>query len=213
MGIILDSKLNFQEHIDKIYCESSKKMYFIVRNTKNFKDTKCIRTLYMSLVRSKLSYGSQIWRPQYYNRIYFLSKIQNRVLRHLSFIDGNPLPRFSHDYSQISKKMKLPTLKSVMDVNDVKTLLKICSGKLECGQIAENLPWDTRNAQVNTRGAKLPFYLNVNSAKYLDNEPLYRMCKLVNMFFACNNLNNFEYLANLSEYLIDKNIKKTFFAF
>ena len=164
----------------------------------------------MSLVKSKLTYGSQIWRPLYFNRIYFLSKVQNRILRHLSFVDGNPLPRFSHDYSEVSNKMKLPSLNSVMNVNDVKTILKICQGKLECGQIKDELPWDTRDATVNTRGSKLPFYLNVNSARYLDNEPTYRMCKLVNKFFSCNRDLNLDSMSNLSDYAIDKIIKKTF---
>ena len=31
-GITFDSKLNFQEHIDKIYCEASKNIFFIIRN-------------------------------------------------------------------------------------------------------------------------------------------------------------------------------------
>ena len=105
---------------------------------------------------------------------------------HLSFIDDNPLSRFTHHYSQIYKKMKLSTLKSVMDVNDVETLLKIYSGKLECGHIFEDLPWYTRNARVVTREIKLPIYLDVISAKYLNNKPLYRMCKHTNTFFSRN---------------------------
>ena len=73
---------------------------------------------------------------------------------------------------------------AVIDVNDVETLLKICSGKLECGHIFEDFPWNTRNARVDTRGIKLPIYLDVISAKYLSNKPLYRMCKLTNTFFS-----------------------------
>ena len=39
LGITFDSKLNFQEHIDKMYCEASKNVFFIIRNTKTFKST------------------------------------------------------------------------------------------------------------------------------------------------------------------------------
>ena len=67
-----------------------------------------------------------------------------------------------------------------------------------------------RDATVTTRGFKLPFYLNVNSARYLDNEPIYRMCKLVNKFFSCNRDMNMDSISNLSDYAIDKIIKKTF---
>ena len=86
----------------------------------------------------------------------------------------------------------------------------MCQGKLECGQIKDELPWDMRDATVITRGSKLPFYLNVNSARYLDNEPIYRMCKLVNKFFSCNRDMNMDSISNLSDYAIDKIIKKTF---
>lgn len=213
LGVIMDSKLNFQEHIDTVYSEASKNMYFIIRNTKSFKNTKCIRTLYMSLVRSKLTYGSQIWRPLYFYNMNYISKIQNRVLRHLAYVDHNPMHRFSHDYSQTSKKFNIPTLKSVMDLNDVKTMIKICNLKLECGSIINDLPWDARDPQMVTRSINLPFYLNVNSAKYLDNDPIYRMCKLTNMISSIDANLDFNMILSMNDYSLDKFLKKSLLQF
>lgn len=57
---------------------------FIMRMTQYFKDYKTLITLYKSLVRCSVEYGSRIWSPFYHNNIYKLEQIQIRFTR--SFI-------------------------------------------------------------------------------------------------------------------------------
>ena len=57
-GIIFDSVLSFNEHINKIIIKANKMWAFIWRNTKHFMKWQSIRVIYLTLVRLILLYGS-----------------------------------------------------------------------------------------------------------------------------------------------------------
>ena len=61
LGITVDSKLNFKDHIDKIINNGRRVFGFIKRRSYEFKDPYIIKSLYCSLVRSTLEYGSVVW--------------------------------------------------------------------------------------------------------------------------------------------------------
>ena len=77
-----------------------------------------------------------------------------------------PMHRFSYDYKKYSKKFQLPSLYSMLVINDVKTMIKICNGKIDCKKILDALPFDTRNLNLREN---LPFYLDFDNRRYLDN--------------------------------------------
>ncbi|XP_062699172.1 uncharacterized protein LOC134284397, partial [Aedes albopictus] len=63
LGITLDSKLKFNEHISKTIAKANSMLGFLRRNTADFDDIYALKALYCSLVRSGLEYGVQIWAP------------------------------------------------------------------------------------------------------------------------------------------------------
>ena len=65
LGILFDSSLTFNSHLDNVCKESLKMLGFIFRNTKDFLNIDTIKLLYVSLVRSKLEYLTPIWCPFY----------------------------------------------------------------------------------------------------------------------------------------------------
>lgn len=65
LGVIMDSKLIFNNHIDKIVKKAYKLLGFLIRSCKNFNLMKSIKIIYCSLVRSNLEYASQVWNPRY----------------------------------------------------------------------------------------------------------------------------------------------------
>lgn len=65
LGIIQDSKLLYDQHIDDIVNKAFRALGFIMRTTACFRSLKPIKMLYCSFVRSHLEYASQVWNPQY----------------------------------------------------------------------------------------------------------------------------------------------------
>lgn len=65
LGVLLDQKFNFIEHIDNIVTLSWKMLGFVKRTCNLFKNTKTFITIFNALVRSKLEYASNVWNPIY----------------------------------------------------------------------------------------------------------------------------------------------------
>lgn len=82
LGVILDQKLTFIQHIDNIIKRASNMLGFIIRNCKIFKKEKSKILLYNTLVRSILEYCSVVWRPHYATHVLRIERIQKRFLWH-----------------------------------------------------------------------------------------------------------------------------------
>jgi hypothetical protein len=83
LGVIFDDKLTFNEHIQSLAKESYKRLGFIIRNAKDFRDPKVVQLLYTTLVRSKIESSSIIWNPHEKSYILLLEKVQKAFLRFL----------------------------------------------------------------------------------------------------------------------------------
>ena len=57
LGILLDNKLTFKSHINKVISKASQILGFIIRIGKIFNSTTTLRTLFVSLVIPILEYG------------------------------------------------------------------------------------------------------------------------------------------------------------
>ena len=62
LGIKLDTKLNFNEHIDAMNNRGHRMLGFIKRRAKEFNDPYITKSIYCSLVRSNLEYASVVWK-------------------------------------------------------------------------------------------------------------------------------------------------------
>ena len=78
LGIIVTSNLSWNEHIKSICSKAYRNLNFIRRNLHQSSDLQVRRTVYLSLVRSQLSYCSQLWRPHLIKNIKALEDIQRR---------------------------------------------------------------------------------------------------------------------------------------
>jgi ribonucleases P/MRP protein subunit RPP40 len=83
LGILFDSRLSFHAHIGAV-CDGARKMLgFVLRTAKVFSDTRVLRLLYNSLVRSRLECGSLIWAPHELKYSLMLEMVQKKFLRYL----------------------------------------------------------------------------------------------------------------------------------
>jgi hypothetical protein len=64
LGVIMDEKMNFSEHVDVMVGKAFAMLGFIRRLSLEFRDPYTLKSLYMSLVRPKLEYASCVWSPK-----------------------------------------------------------------------------------------------------------------------------------------------------
>ena len=83
LGLIWDTKLSFREHVKylKKKCQNSLNLLKILSHTDWGSDTKCLLKLYRALVRSKLDYGSIVYRNAAPTDLQPLNVIHNQGLR------------------------------------------------------------------------------------------------------------------------------------
>lgn len=100
LGVIFDSKLNFDLHIEYLTSKASCLLGFLKRNSTDFKDPYTLKAIYSSIVRPILEYCSVVWNPIALKNINRIERVQKNFLRFA-------LRRFFHDATiRVSYKSK-----------------------------------------------------------------------------------------------------------
>ncbi|CAD6227956.1 GSCOCG00012025001-RA-CDS, partial [Cotesia congregata] len=84
LSIIVDSKLNFVKHVDKITSQVYKILGFIIRSGKEFKDPNTLIHLFKTLVHPILEYCSIISSPHTQGLVDEVEKIQRKFCKFVS---------------------------------------------------------------------------------------------------------------------------------
>ena len=103
LGILIDSKLNFQEHVNKKVKQANSILGIIKRSFKSLNKDSFI-PLYKALVRPILEYGQPAWFPLYEREADALEAVQRRATCLILGIKHLP-------YRERLKYLNLPTLK------------------------------------------------------------------------------------------------------
>jgi len=102
LGIIVDSDLNFEKHIQQATSKASR-VLAVIRRTFTYLDEGTFLLLYKSLVRPHLEYGVSIWSPSKRKHINPIEKVQRRATK---LIPGYR----EKTYEQRLRDLKLPSL-------------------------------------------------------------------------------------------------------
>ena len=102
LGVLVDSNLNFEEHIiSKVNKANS--IMGLIRRSFSFLNGDLFKKLYTSYVRPHLEYAVAVWSPHLAKHVNLLEKVQIRATK---LVDG-----MSHlEYSERLRKLDLPTL-------------------------------------------------------------------------------------------------------
>lgn len=101
LGILIDDKLTFKQHIESTVNKANQILGVIKRNF-NHANSNAKLQLYKSLVRSKLEYGNCVWCPRLQGDKDKIERVQRRATK---FIVKGDLC-----YLERLKKLRLPTL-------------------------------------------------------------------------------------------------------
>ena len=89
LGVWTSTNLTWSKHVQDLCVQSTKMLGYVRRSTLDIKTISVRRTLYLTLVRSKLCYASQVWAPQSVELIKRVERIQrpaSKFILNLPFI-------------------------------------------------------------------------------------------------------------------------------
>lgn len=81
LGVNVDSTLNWERHVNDHRSKANKMLGLVKRTSLEIADTKVRRSLYLSLVRSQLSYTSQVWCLQTIESVNSFENRRRRVTK------------------------------------------------------------------------------------------------------------------------------------
>lgn len=130
LGVMLDSKLTFDIHIDHIYNKSLRMLGFVFRTCKPFTNLNAVKTVYFAFVRSHLEYCSPVWNPRMVKHSTLLEKIQRKFMRYL-YNKRLILAGSEFHYRPALTELNLRTLESRRRVSDIHHLLGVAFGNIQ----------------------------------------------------------------------------------
>ena len=123
LGLLTNHHLSWNSHIDTITSKANRILGLIKRTCRGWKDTETLKTLYCTLVRSQVEYGSVVWSPYTSRNIDKLERIQWRGTK---FILGQN----DISYEDRLKCLNMLSLEKRRYLFDVVFLYKVLNGYL-----------------------------------------------------------------------------------
>ena len=116
LGIIMTGNLTWSNHINAI-CSSAYRSLHLIRRSISSKDPCLRKRLYISLVRSRLIYCSQVWRPRLIKDIICLERVQRRATKYI-------LNDYSSSYKSRLISLQLLPLMYWLEFHDLMFMIK-----------------------------------------------------------------------------------------
>ena len=173
LGVLIDSKLRFVEHIAAVTAKAHSMLGFLKRNCKSFDDVYSLKTLYCSFVRSVLEYAVQVWAPYHAVHISRIERVQKHfiafALRALNWRDRTNLPSYENRCLLID----LPTLSNRRVLLQRLFIYDILTDHIDCADILGKLRF---NAPLRTTREPEFFRRSNHRTAYGMNNPLDVCC-------------------------------------
>lgn len=120
IGVFVDDHLTFSRHIQQ-QANKANSIMGLIRRTYSYLDEQSFRYLFQALVRSHLEYAEEIWSPSKVGDTDVLENVQRRATKQIPSLKNL-------EYSDILKKLKMPTLKYRRLRGDMIETFKIING-------------------------------------------------------------------------------------
>lgn len=179
LGVLLDRKLTFNEHVTTVIAKAFATLGFIRRNTSAFKDIHALKALYGALVRSQLEYAAQVWAPYHNVHIVRLERVQRAFVRYAL----RTLPwRESPELTPIEDRRRLLGLETLIRRRQRMQqvfIFDLLTNRLDCEALTQRL-----NVYVPPRRLRHdPSLLRIpaHQTAYGHNQPFDVCCRLFNV--------------------------------
>lgn len=181
LGVLYDERLAFTCHVESICSSALRSLGFINRQTKNFKNSLTLKSLYFCYVRSKLEYCAVIWDPHYAISRTAIEKVQRKFLKLMSFrIDGIYPPR-GFEYDLMLNRFSIHSLEMRRNITNIVFLYNLLNNRIDCTTLLSAINF--RIPFPNSRNVTLFSYVTPRN-NIVFNSPVQRMCRYFNKL--CN---------------------------
>ena len=150
LGVYFSSNLNFQYHVDHVVSKANKMLGFIRRTTKDINNVTVLKSLFRSLVLSKLEYCSSIWSPSQLFLSLKIERVQKRAIKWLAFKSSTPYRDVS--YIDLCERFQLSTLDVRRKQLDLRNFNKILCSHINCPYLLSKV-----NFYIPRRCVRSPF--------------------------------------------------------
>lgn len=186
LGILMDSGLSFNLHIDNIVNKAFRQLGFILRVSKPFKQSHTLKLLYFSFVRSILDFACIIWSPFYACHIGRIERVQKKFIKNLDF-------RENHDhvtYEDSLRRHSVTTLENRRIMFDQIFLFKILNNFIDSPHILEkNCIRVPRSSSRSQKLFVIPAYKSVYTSNNFFRRSVDVYCKMFDHIdIFCNSL-------------------------
>ena len=144
LGIILANDLSWTKHYEHILSKAYRKLGLVRRTFSVYCTVSTRKKLYISLIRSQLIYGSQIWRPMLSKDIQKLERLQRRATKFI-------LLDYSSDYRDRLLSLKLLPLMMVYELNDIMFFVTNFKEPSKSFDITRYVSLSSSNTRSNSR--------------------------------------------------------------
>lgn len=131
LGVIMDSKLNFNCHLQKMLSNASRCSGLVYWITKDFKNKSTISILFGALVRSRLEYCSEVWNGLGTVDSSRIEQVQKTFLRRITYRWYGR----SCSYNDSKSLLKLTGLDVRRTYRDLFFLFKVINSKIDCSYL------------------------------------------------------------------------------
>ena len=147
LGIHIDNKLSFKEHIN-LKAKKANKVLGLIKRSFNYIYEPMFLILYKSLIRPQLEYGSNVWSVIYKKEEAKLENVQRRATKILKCLKDK-------DYNQRLKHLGLPSLEYRRQRSDLIQVYKIIKN---IDRVDKNKLFPSSRTQNTTRGHDFKIY-------------------------------------------------------
>lgn len=151
LGVIIDNKLRFDEHICVTTAKAFAALGFVRRNTRFFKDIYALKSLYCALVRSILEYAVCVWSPHHATQIIRIERVQRSFIRYALRLLPWSNPANLPEYAARCRLIALETLASRRDNLRRLFIYDLLIGNLDCSSLLQNISFYAPQRQLRER--------------------------------------------------------------
>lgn len=139
LGVYFDYQLTFSKHVTQIVSSANKMLGFIMRNSKQFSNIHTLKTLFFTLVRSRLEYCALIWMPYYNCYKYLIENVQRKFMKYLWFKTYNTYPPRGFIHKVLLDNFKMYSLDDRRSVIALSFLFNLLHCKIDCSCVLSKI--------------------------------------------------------------------------
>ena len=177
LGVIFDSHLRFNDHIEDRVRVASRSLGFITRTCRTMNNVDCMKMLYYAFVRPILEYACTVWSPHYDTYVKSLENIQRKFLKILYFKKHRFYPEQGYPQTELLSEFNVTTLELRRKYFDIKFLNKVLNNELHIDRLFFKVELMTQRDNMRHR---ILFKIPCPNTNILVNSPLSRLCNLGN---------------------------------